>query len=186
MIILKTFYFLEVKKLNQLILPKSAIDKFLNAAEKNSIENLETGALLSGIKKSNQSIITHLLIPQQIGTEDEFIDLCGGVWIEIHKNLDISILGWIHTHLTQGCFFSSVDVHMQCTYQKDVPEFVGIVCAIKAQQIKAFRYPDHKIAKVESCSLQGFHPDHSNDFERAVHIMVDNEASVNIVNLRFL
>lgn len=26
-------------------------------------------------------------------------------------------LGWIHTHPTQTCFLSSVDVHTQCGYQ---------------------------------------------------------------------
>lgn len=26
-------------------------------------------------------------------------------------------LGWIHTHPTQSCFLSSVDVHTQCGYQ---------------------------------------------------------------------
>lgn len=26
-------------------------------------------------------------------------------------------LGWIHTHPTQTCFLSSIDVHTQCGYQ---------------------------------------------------------------------
>ena len=30
-------------------------------------------------------------------------------------------LGWIHTHPTQTCFLSSVDVHTQCGYQVSIP-----------------------------------------------------------------
>ena len=30
-------------------------------------------------------------------------------------------LGWIHTHPTQTCFLSSVDVHTQCGYQVSTP-----------------------------------------------------------------
>ncbi len=29
-------------------------------------------------------------------------------------------LGWIHTHPTQTCFLSSVDVHTQCGYQVSI------------------------------------------------------------------
>ena len=47
-------------------------------------------------------------------------------------------LGWIHTHPTQTCFLSSVDVHTQCGYQvrvqplfhfPDQPEAVVLIVA---------------------------------------------------------
>jgi len=30
---------------------------------------------------------------------------------------DLLALGWIHTHPSQKCFLSSVDVHTHCAYQ---------------------------------------------------------------------
>ena len=41
------------------------------------------------------------------------------------------ILGWVHTH-TRGvnCFFSSLDVHTQFTYQQMCSDFLGIVCEL--------------------------------------------------------
>ena len=41
------------------------------------------------------------------------------------------ILGWVHTH-TQGvnCYFSSLDVHTQFTYQQMCSDFLGIVCEL--------------------------------------------------------
>lgn len=38
-------------------------------------------------------------------------------------------LGWIHTHPTQTCFLSSIDVHTQCGYQTMLDEAVAIVMA---------------------------------------------------------
>ena len=36
-------------------------------------------------------------------------------------------LGWIHTHPTQTCFLSSVDLHTHCGYQSLLDEAVAIV-----------------------------------------------------------
>ncbi len=38
-------------------------------------------------------------------------------------------LGWIHTHPSQTCFLSSVDVHTHCGYQTMLDEAVAIVMA---------------------------------------------------------
>ncbi|KNZ45183.1 uncharacterized protein VP01_83g1 [Puccinia sorghi] len=37
--------------------------------------------------------------------------------------------GQIHTHPTQTCFMSSVDLHTQLSYQLMLPEAVAIVCS---------------------------------------------------------
>ena len=42
---------------------------------------------------------------------------------------DLITLGWIHTHPTQSCFLSSVDLHTQLGYQLMLPEAVAIVMA---------------------------------------------------------
>ena len=37
--------------------------------------------------------------------------------------------GWIHTHPTQTCFLSSIDMHTQFSYQIMMPEAIAIVMA---------------------------------------------------------
>jgi STAM-binding protein len=39
---------------------------------------------------------------------------------------DLVTLGWIHTHPSQDCFLSSVDLHTQFSYQIMIPESVAI------------------------------------------------------------
>jgi STAM-binding protein len=38
-------------------------------------------------------------------------------------------LGWIHTHPTQTCFLSSIDLHTHFSYQVMLPEAIAIVMA---------------------------------------------------------
>lgn len=42
---------------------------------------------------------------------------------------DMFTLGWIHTHPSQSCFLSSVDLHTQFSYQRQLDEAIGIVMA---------------------------------------------------------
>ncbi|XP_062206406.1 AMSH-like ubiquitin thioesterase 2 isoform X3 [Phragmites australis] len=51
---------------------------------------------------------------------------------EIHAVLSEQSLypaGWIHTHPSQTCFLSSIDLHTQYSYQAMLPEAVAIVVA---------------------------------------------------------
>lgn len=65
---------------------------------------------------------TTLIIPKQEGTsdtvgtthEEELFFHC-----EAHG---LIMLGWIHTHPSQACFMSSVDIHTHCGYQTMLPE----------------------------------------------------------------
>ena len=43
----------------------------------------------------------------------------------------MTVVGWIHTHPTQSAFLSSVDLHMQYSYQQMLPEALAIVCSVK-------------------------------------------------------
>ena len=36
---------------------------------------------------------------------------------EVQDSRSLYPLGWIHTHPSQSCFLSSVDVHTHCGYQ---------------------------------------------------------------------
>ncbi|KAJ6580072.1 hypothetical protein DFH09DRAFT_1146441, partial [Mycena vulgaris] len=41
-------------------------------------------------------------------------------------------LGWIHTHPSQSCFMSSVDLHTHASFQCMLPESFAVVCAPKS------------------------------------------------------
>jgi STAM-binding protein len=69
-------------------------------------------------------------------------------------------LGWIHTHPTQTCFLSSVDVHTQCGYQTMLDEAVAIVMAPTDRRNKCgiFRLTTPGgLQLVQRCPLRGFH-----------------------------
>ena len=45
---------------------------------------------------------------------------------EVQDSRSLYPLGWIHTHPSQSCFLSSVDVHTHCGYQARNTQFVPI------------------------------------------------------------
>ncbi|KAF5843063.1 hypothetical protein DUNSADRAFT_2677 [Dunaliella salina] len=48
---------------------------------------------------------------------------------DVQFSRELYPLGWIHTHPTQTCFLSSVDVHTHCGYQTMLEEAIAIVMA---------------------------------------------------------
>ncbi len=50
----------------------------------------------------------HVRIGQALAEEETF---------EVQDSRSLYPLGWIHTHPSQSCFLSSVDVHTHCGYQ---------------------------------------------------------------------
>ncbi|KAF7829358.1 AMSH-like ubiquitin thioesterase 2 isoform X2 [Senna tora] len=70
-------------------------------------------------------------------------------------------VGWIHTHPSQNCFMSSVDLHTQYSYQIMVPEAFAIVLAPKdtSRSCGLFRItePDG-MSILKGCQETGFHP----------------------------
>ena len=97
-------------------------------------------------------------------------------------------LGWIHTHPTQSCFMSSVDLHSHFSYQMMLPEAIAIVVApSKSPNLGIFRLTDPiGIRVIGECSdVQMFHPHVTPEFlyEEAAYIGYSSEP-VNIVDLR--
>ena len=108
---------------------------------------------------------TTLIIPKQEGTsdtvgmthEEELIGYCcsadGG---------NLMQLGWIHTHPSQSCFMSSVDIHTHCGYQTMLPEAVAVVVALRnprKPQVGVFRLTEPEgLQLIQRCELRGFHP----------------------------
>ncbi|RUS25191.1 hypothetical protein BC938DRAFT_472505, partial [Jimgerdemannia flammicorona] len=117
--------------------PLSLLDKFLDMAASNTRKNLETCAILSGTLvrihclKHNAFTVTTLIVPKQVATSDTCSTTNEEELFDYQDQHDLMTLGWIHTHPTQTCFMSSVDLHTHCSYQLMLPEAIAIVCAPK-------------------------------------------------------
>lgn len=115
--------------LRTIFLPSTLRSEFLDVAASNTRKNLETCGILCGTLIQNALFISRLVIPEQEATSDT----CGttdeeGLFMYCDSE-DLMVLGWIHTHPSQTCFMSSVDLHTHCSYQLMLPESIAIVCA---------------------------------------------------------
>ncbi|ORZ12891.1 hypothetical protein BCR41DRAFT_355842 [Lobosporangium transversale] len=117
--------------LRKLIVPLRLLDRFLNIVRPNTIKNLETCGILAGVLSRNKLTVTTLIIPKQTATSDTCSTTNEDELFEFQSERDLMTLGWIHTHPTQTCFMSSVDLHTHCSYQLMLPEAIAIVCAPK-------------------------------------------------------
>ena len=66
------------------------------------------------------------------------------------------VIGWIHSHPTFDAFLSSIDQHMHYQLQREDARCVALVTD-KDDQVKSFRLTDAGMAKLETCTEQGFH-----------------------------
>lgn len=80
--------------------------------------------------------MTDLIIPDQTGTPNScnMDDDDVGALFTFVQERDLYVLGWIHTHPSQTCFMSSVDVHTQFSYQALMPEAISIVVSPSPSQ----------------------------------------------------
>ncbi|PWN51046.1 Mov34-domain-containing protein [Violaceomyces palustris] len=115
--------------LRSLIIPSELISTFVAMADINTQANLETCALLQGKLQRNQFKVTHLVFPKQTATSDSCTTMDEEKIMEFQEKHDLITLGWIHTHPTQSCFLSSLDLHTHASYQMMLPEAIAIVCS---------------------------------------------------------
>lgn len=145
-------------------LPHEMETSFLKMATSNTACGVETCGILCGKLNRNAFFVTHLIIPEQDSTANtcatkdeekmfEYID---------SEDPDLFILGWIHTHPTQSCFLSSVDLHTQNSYQIMLNEAIAIVCSPSPRyekQFGIFRLTDPPgVPTITNCNRTGFHP----------------------------
>ncbi|RCH97918.1 hypothetical protein CU098_000911, partial [Rhizopus stolonifer] len=105
--------------------------------------------------------ITTLIIPKQTGTADTCTTENEEDLFDIQDKHDLLTFGWIHTHPTQSCFLSSLDLHTHCSYQLMLPEAIAIVCAPSYQpNFGIFRLTDPPGLDIISECKQtpAFHP----------------------------
>ncbi|EEF43052.1 amsh, putative [Ricinus communis] len=109
--------------------PVNMMEDFLRLARANTKKNLETCGVLAGSLKNRVFQITTLIIPKQESTSDSCQTINEEEIFEVQDRLALFPLGWIHTHPSQTCFMSSVDLHTHYSYQIMLPEAIAIVMA---------------------------------------------------------
>lgn len=94
----------------------------------------------------------------------------------------------IHTHPTQTCFLSSVDLHTSYPYQLMMPEAIAIVCSGKYNDQATYALTPAGMQLIGSCHTRGFHPhDNAPDnplFAPSSHTLVHTDANCIVVDLR--
>ncbi|KAF8323946.1 JAB1/MPN domain-containing protein [Clavulina sp. PMI_390] len=179
-------------KLRQIRLPADTLQRFVALAALNTAKKKETLAMLYGKANTIGGFdITTLVLPPQTGQEDSCQMTNEELIVDYTKSRNDSImLGWIHTHPTQSCFMSSMDLHTHSQYQKMMPECIAIVCAPRHRpNFGIFRLTDPPgLDLITKCNKQGFHPhpDHVPIYTDAdsEHVLMVKDYFIEIVDLR--
>lgn len=136
------------------------MDSFLRVAKSNTDRSLETCGVLAGSLKNRKFFVTALIIPKQESTSDTCQTVNEEEIFDYQDKQSLFTLGWIHTHPTQSCFMSSVDVHTHYSYQIMLPEAIAIVMAPKDSSRKhgIFRLTaPGGMSVIRQCQQRGFH-----------------------------
>ncbi|CAJ1951931.1 unnamed protein product [Sphenostylis stenocarpa] len=145
----------------QLHISTALMDSFMKLAKSNTKKNLETCGVLAGLLKNRKFYITALIIPKQESTSDSCQTTNEEEIFEVQDKRSLFPLGWIHTHPTQSCFMSSIDLHTHYSYQIMLPESVAIVMAPKdsTRNHGIFRLTSPGgMSVIKQCDQRGFHP----------------------------
>lgn len=176
--------------LRTVFLPSELRQRFLAVARPNTQRNLETAGILCGKLSRKAFFITTLVIPHQLSTSDTCTTINEEVLFEYIDQHELFILGWIHTHPTQTCFLSSIDLHTQNSYQIMLPEAVAIVCAPQHEPSWGiFRLTDPPgIDIIKSCKRSGFHPHDEPEVytvaHKPGHVIIKNDLPFETIDLR--
>ncbi|KAG7096056.1 hypothetical protein E1B28_006737 [Marasmius oreades] len=175
--------------LKTVILPRSCLARFLGIAGVNTSRNRETCGLLLGREVRGKYVVSTLLIPKQHSTSDTCTMDEEELVMEFTEERGLITLGWIHTHPTQSCFMSSVDLHTHCAFQLMLPESFAVVCAPRSTpNFGIFRLTDPPgLSLISNCKVkEAFHPhpDHPiyTDADKG-HVQM-RDAALEIVDLR--
>ncbi|RWR85352.1 AMSH-like protein ubiquitin thioesterase 1 [Cinnamomum micranthum f. kanehirae] len=146
---------------SQLHISTQMMDSFMRLAKSNTDRNLETCGILSGSLKKRTFYVTSLIIPKQESTSDFCQTTNEEEIFDVQDKKSLFPLGWIHTHPTQSCFMSSIDLHTHYSYQIMLPEAIAIVMAPKdsSRTHGIFRLTaPGGMSLIRQCQQRGFHP----------------------------
>ncbi|KAE8734245.1 AMSH-like ubiquitin thioesterase 3 [Hibiscus syriacus] len=172
--------------------PVRMMEDFLRLARANTAKNLETCGVLAGSLKNRVFHITTLIIPKQESTSDSCSTLNEEDIFEVQDKLSLFPLGWIHTHPTQTCFMSSVDLHTHYSYQIMLPEAIAIVMAPTdtSSPHGIFHLSDPGgVSIIRNCQQRGFHPheepsDGTPIYEHCSHVFMNPKIKSDVIDLR--
>ncbi|KAL6186036.1 hypothetical protein ACLB2K_042158 [Fragaria x ananassa] len=173
-------------------IPIKMMEDFLRLARKNTEKNLETCGVLAGSLKNKVFHITTLIIPKQESTSDSCQTLNEEEIFEVQDRLSLFPLGWIHTHPSQTCFMSSVDLHTHYSYQIMLPEAIAIVMAPTdtSSPHGIFHLSDPGgVSVIRNCQQRGFHPheepsDGTSIYEHCSHVYINSNLKIDVIDLR--
>ncbi|XP_021292863.1 AMSH-like ubiquitin thioesterase 2 isoform X2 [Herrania umbratica] len=168
------------------------MEDFLELAKDNTKKDLETCGVLGAFLERGTFYVTTLIIPKQESTsnsaknEEEIF--------AIQNERSLYPLGWIHTHPSQSCFMSSIDLHTQYSYQVMVPEAFAIVMAPtdNSRSYGIFRISDPSgMSVLKECQEKGFqfhsHKETENGssiYEHCTHVYKNSNLRFEIFDLR--
>ncbi|EIN14652.1 Mov34-domain-containing protein [Punctularia strigosozonata HHB-11173 SS5] len=177
------------RELRTVSLPRECLPRFLAIASINTSKNKETCGLLLGKDKGQKYVVTTLLIPKQHSTSDTCTMDEEELVLQFTEERGLITLGWIHTHPSQSCFMSSVDLHTHSGFQRMLPESFAVVCAPKfTPSFGIFRLTDPPgLQTILDCTAkEAFHPHPDvpiyTDADKGHVVMKDNP--LEIVDLR--
>ncbi|CAL1397354.1 unnamed protein product [Linum trigynum] len=173
-------------------IPVNMMQDFLRLARANTEKNLETCGVLAGALKNRVFHISTLIIPKQESTSDSCQTLNEEEIFEVQDKLSLFPLGWIHTHPTQTCFMSSVDLHTHYSYQIMLPEAIAIVMAPTDESSPhgIFHLSDPAgVSVIRNCQQRGFHPheeplDGNPIYEHCSHVYLNSKMKFEVMDLR--
>ncbi|ONM31987.1 AMSH-like ubiquitin thioesterase 3 [Zea mays] len=179
-------------RFQNLHVPIKLMECFLRVAESNTKRSLETCGVLAGTLKNRTFYVTTLIIPKQKSTSDTCEATNEEELFEVQDTYSLFTLGWIHTHPTQSCFLSSIDVHNHYSYQVMLPEAIAIVMAPTDTSRKhgIFHLTDPGgMGVIHDCQERGFHPhkaplDGSPIYEQCSHVYMDTDIKFDMIDLR--
>eukprot|EP01135_Chromosphaera_perkinsii_P008915 Nk52_evm25s1524 gene=Nk52_evmTU25s1524 len=173
----------------KLVIPDTLVSTFLRLAEGKTRQNLECCAIMAGTLKRGTFYITHIIFPEQTATSDSCTTTEKGEdsLFDFQEKNDLITLGWIHTHPSQTCFMSSLDLHTHCNFQLMLNEAIAIVCAVKQNQIGVFSLTEpHGIELISKCPKRGFHPHPETPpiYTNSSHVVYQEGAPTKVMDLR--
>uniref|UniRef100_A0A1D1YAY5 AMSH-like ubiquitin thioesterase 3 n=1 Tax=Anthurium amnicola TaxID=1678845 RepID=A0A1D1YAY5_9ARAE len=173
-------------------IPVDMLNCFLKLAESNTAKNLETCGVLAGSLKNSTFHVSTLIIPKQESTSDSCQTTNEEEIFDIQDKRSLFPLGWIHTHPSQTCFMSSIDLHTHYSYQIMLPEAIAIVMAPTdtSRTHGIFHLSDPGgVSVIRNCQQRGFHPheeapDGSPIYEHCSHVYMNLHLEFEVVDLR--
>jgi STAM-binding protein len=179
----------EVPSLRTVEIPSRFPTIFEKVASPNTARDVETCGILAGKIVRNRLRMTHLIIPMQSGTANTCCTCNEEDVFNYMLEKQIVNLGWVHTHPSQTCFLSSVDLHTGASYQLLLAEALSIVIAPTdaAKRVGVFRLSPGGLRVIQQCVETGFHT-HENSgnelYGDACVEWMDEEEDVELVDLR--